>query len=269
MDALVYTAKKLSGSLIDAFEYYIAIFQHNKNFHLLFVGDKLGAMDWNGLYSIIKERYDLGDLDWEKNIKFLKKRNDLLFHKLNKALIIDWGTIPRIKGLLSANKTIVIPEFVTDEIYLSKRIYNAEYWGEMPFVYRDREYKMKFLFDRYKPLTKEEEGIFVSAPNHENVENDEYIKPYLTKNWFRKLVNHQDGFFEKFDTFIYYHSDRYLDPHPRLIHESWFFGKKVIYLNPYEVKDGSWYRYQDLIDNGLEDRYLNKNDEIVREFIDE
>jgi hypothetical protein len=40
-----------------------------------------------------------------------------------------------------------------------------------------------------------------------------------------------------------------------------------MYFNNYEIKDGSYYRYKDLLENGLEKRILSKDDEIVQLFI--
>ena len=76
-----------------------------------------------------------------------------------------------------------------------------------------------------------------------------------------------DNFFEYFNVYIYYHSGNYFDPHPRLPLECTFYNKHVRYFNETNIKDGSYYRFEDLSINGLSNRFLNKDDEIVRQFI--
>jgi hypothetical protein len=76
-----------------------------------------------------------------------------------------------------------------------------------------------------------------------------------------------NNLFEHFDAYIYYHANKWFDVHPRLFLECAFYNKDIHYFNKFNVKDGSYYRYHDLMKYGMEDRHLNEHDEIVKEFI--
>jgi hypothetical protein len=163
---------------------------------------------------------------------------------------------------------VVISEKKTDdpEFFFRKDLYNVTYYGEMPFHYRDEEYRMKFLLDRYKKLKTVDEAIFINSPHNEDLSFvDELSLP--DKPIIYKTRNHKDNLFEKFDTYVYYHANKWFDPHPRLFIESAFYDKEILYFNPQNIMDGSFYRYKDLMERGIEGRTLTKDDEIVRQFI--
>jgi hypothetical protein len=136
----------------------------------------------------------------------------------------------------------------------------------MPFHHRDVDYRMKFLFDRYKPLQNIEPAIYINSPN-----NDDYLFIKKLNLPDKKLLYkdriHVDNLFEKFDEYVYYHANKWFDPHPRMILESAFYGKKIHYYNPHKIKDGSLYRWKDYKENGLKNRNLTREDEIVRQLI--
>jgi hypothetical protein len=67
--------------------------------------------------------------------------------------------------------------------------------------------------------------------------------------------------------YVYYHANKWFDPHPRLFLECTFYNKEIRYYNKYDIKDGSYYRYIDVMLRGIDDRTLSKDDEIVRQFI--
>lgn len=265
----------INGAIIDAFEYYIAILEHNPDFKLYMPGFTDRYLSF--LKPIFKERYYLDDLDWESNIVLLPLRGTVRY-KFDKVLILDYGSISRLKGILVSKEIIILSDLYTDteEFMFRKDLYNTTFYGEMPFVYKDHQYKMKMLFNRYKPLTSSIKGYYVSAPGELNgeplseFEKEEILKTICFRKdcpvYFKK-ENHMNNFFENFDVYIYYHRNKYFDPRPRLPVESVFYGKHVRYLNNHNVKDGSYYRFQDLKENGISDRILSKNDEIVRQFI--
>ncbi|HPZ24114.1 MAG TPA: hypothetical protein PLC25_04680 [Bacilli bacterium] len=80
------------------------------------------------------------------------------------------------------------------------------------------------------------------------------------------LYEHPKDFHSLFNTYIYYHVG-YFDPHPRLFHECIFYGKKIIYINKKNVKDGGYFRYYDAITNGLKNVWLDENDEIIKNML--
>jgi hypothetical protein len=137
----------------------------------------------------------------------------------------------------------------------------------MPFDDRDEKYKLKILFKRFPYLSKSDEGVYINSPKNNNfTQINDFIKK-LNKPVILKERKHLKNLFELFDTYIYYHADKWFDPHPRLMLECKFFNKIIYYINDHNIKDGSYYRYHDLITNGLKNRFLDETDEIVKEFL--
>jgi hypothetical protein len=139
----------------------------------------------------------------------------------------------------------------------------------MPFHYKDHDYRMKCLFDRYRKLGEVKKGTYVNSPRNSNFDFLHNLVgfniplPFIVKS----KTKHEENLFEKFTHYLYYHADKWFDPHPRLFLECKFYGKKIFYINPKQIKDGSWFRYKDIEENGLHERTLNKDDEIIRQLI--
>lgn len=265
----------INGAIIDAFEYYIAILEYNPDFKLFMPGFTKPYLEF--LKSIFQERYYLDDLKWEDNIVLLSSKGTMRY-KFDKVLILDYGSISRLKGILVSKEIIILSDLYTDteEFMFRKDLYNTTFYGEMPFVYKDYQYTMKMLFDRYKPLNKIQRGYYITAPTELNGPGLSEIEKERIKNevcfregapiYFKK-EEHMSNLFEYFDIYIYYHLNRYFDPRSRLPVESLFYGKQIKYINKHNVKDGSYYRFCDLKENGISNRILNKDDEVVRLFI--
>jgi hypothetical protein len=256
----------VTGALIDTFEYFLQIYELNKEFKLFLLN--CDEITYERFIHIIRDRYNLtGVEDFERNIVRIPLGHFLRF-KFKKVLALDFVTVNKTRGILQADEVIIICEsFSTNKEYVyNKNLYNATYYAEMPFEYKDKEYRMKFLFNRFKPLKEVKEGIYVNSPfniDYSFLKNlDLPKKPIIYKERL-----HLEKMFEQFDTYLYYHANKWFDPHPRLFHECFFYGKEIMYFNNYEIKDGSYYRYKDLLENGLEKRILSKDDEIVQLFI--
>lgn len=142
-NAIIYNKNNINGSLIDAFEYFIAIYEQRKDIYLLFLNSDQTYI--NKLIEVFEDRYNLSDIsDYKKNIIPLNSRTKLCYFKFDRVLLLDWGTIPYVQGILLSKKTIVISELYTErsEYFLNKDVYNSIYFAEMPFVYSDRNYRM-------------------------------------------------------------------------------------------------------------------------------
>jgi hypothetical protein len=259
----------ITGSLINAFEYFIAAYEHNKDIKLMCLKSTKSAIEL--MISVMKNRYDLSGLDgFEKNIMPVSWK-DLIRTEFDNLLVLDFVTISKTRGFIRAKNLIVISEKHTEdpEYFYRKDLYNVTYYGEMPFHYKDIDYRMKMLFNRYKPLKKVKEGIYINSPQTNNA-TFKYDTKFLKelnlpkKPVILKSCDHLDNLFEQFDTYVYYHSNRWFDPHPRLFVECAFYNKDIYYINNYGIKDGSYYRYKDVKENGVKDRTLNRDDEIIR-----
>jgi len=277
MNAVIYyaygsTEMSITGSLINAFEYFIAMYEHNKDVVLMCFKTTENAIKL--MISVMKDRYDLSDLEgFEKNI-IAVKWNYLIRNEFDNLLVVDFVTINKTRGFIRAKNLVVISEKHTDdpEFFYRKDLYNVTYYGEMPFHYKDIPYRMKMLFNRYKPLNKVEEAIYINSPQTNNATFD-YNTAFLKdlnlpdKPIILKSSKHLGNMFEQFDTYVYYHANKWFDPHPRLFVECTHYNKDIYYVNNHGIKDGSYYRYKDIKENGIKNRTLTKDDEIVRQFI--
>lgn len=258
----------LNGSLMNAFEYYIAIRQFNKSFKLVLVNFSQKYIE--ALYRTWQQRYVLLPEDWKKDIVSLT-RSEAPFQKYDRVFILDYGTTRDLKGLILAKEITILSEGFTyhPDYYWDESKYNVKYFAEMPFE-RGEKYRMKILFPHFKKIDSSEEGFFVSAPDYVWFNETEFlkeIKEIKNKKYFLKLKENIDNLFSKFDTLIYYKSRKKWDCHPRLMLESSFYNKKIIYYNKHNIKDGSYYRYKDLNENGLKDRIHTKEDKIIQRLI--
>ena len=262
----IYKPLQITGSTINAIEYFLAIFEHNPDVKLVLVNGAEVVRDM--FINLAESRYDLDDLDYKDSIICLSKIK-LVSQRFDKVLVLDFETIKETRDLLHANQLIVIQEKHTDKKEYTFDELNSKdiiLYGEMPFQVKDIQYRMKMLFHRFKMLTKVESGIYVNSPHNKDYsflkKLDLPNKPIIYKS-----RNHLDNMFEHFDTYLYYHADKWFDPHPRLFHECCFYNKKVIYQQSKKILDGSYHRYIDMILNGIQGRILNKNDEVVRRFL--
>jgi hypothetical protein len=256
----------LNGSIINAYEYFLCAFEYNPDIKLIFVdGDRYSIDHFTRM---VKDRYTLEGVENFENNVIIFPRRELMWKRFGRLLTLDYGSVHKLKGLISTRDLIVITEVKPDDedMIFSKELYPVTYYGEMPFHYWDVEYRMKFLFDRYKPLKHVNEAIYINSPSNKDLTFLEEIdlpdKPILVKE-----RQHKNNLFESFDTYVYYHANKWFDPHPRMFLECAFYEKDIYYFNKYNIKDGSYYRYEDLKKNGLKNRTLTKDDEIIRKLI--
>lgn len=278
---------KVMGSVIDAIEYFLVSYLYNSNSYLIIVhvtNEPHCNTYKDKLVSLINNRYDYPiSSDIYSNNILVMNQIQLVRTKLKTAVLLDWGTIPRIRGLVNSDNTIIISELSDDVFMLDKNKYNnLSYYGEMPFVYKDYQYNMKFAFDFYRKIPDDVEipnNVYINAPDsnaaNSDITKNKEIMDYLNnhselkdKSILMKSTKHLNNMFHHFNSYLYYNTGEYFDPHPRLFHECYFYGKKLYYENPKEIKDGSYYRWNDLQVNGLKNRVLDKNDEIIQVLMD-
>lgn len=246
---------KLNGTLFDVFEYYICMLENNVPVFLIIIGDK----KFHKFFEIFEEKYNIDDIKWKDSIIYLDSKAQLLKYKFNKVLMFDYTTIAYCHDVLDYKNLYII----TNKINY-KRIENATYFTELwNVIYYDVKYKCKFLFDRYKEIKNSDNMLFV------NVLGNIDIKKYTNKDYITKKDTHYKNFFSSFNEYLYITDGSIFDCHPRLFHECYFYNKKIEYINTSNNKDGAYYRYIDLMKNGLDDRHLNSSDEIIKLFLEE
>jgi len=110
----IYQPSLLTGSLINAFEYFLQCFEKNKNIKLVFIDAEKN--DCKEFIRIIKNRYILDKKvkDFEKNIISLMwpELNNVSF---GTSLVLDFGTMYKVKDKLNSEKILIISEKYTDD----------------------------------------------------------------------------------------------------------------------------------------------------------
>lgn len=258
---------RLTGSTINAIEYFLAAYEYNKEVKLILINGNRSFID--KINRIINERYLLDDIENYMNNIICLRKSELPKQEFDTVLVLDYMTLGETRGVINPKKILVISEKYTDTIFYDKSLYNVEYFGEMPFHYKDYEYRMKCLFIRYKPLKDVKKGTYVNSPRNNNFDFLYTLDlPYLPEPFIIKSKTEPErNLFEQFTNYLYFHANKWFDPHPRLFLECRFYGKCITYINPMNLKDGSWYRWEDLNMNGLYNRTLDNTDEIIRRLI--
>lgn len=256
----------VNGAVINSFEYFLCAYEYNKNVFLYFVNTSVETREL--FIEMIMERYRLNEIENFADNILICDRNDLLHMRFKTVLVHDYSTIKMTKGLINAEEILVISDNHTtnfDYMY-SKKTNNVIYFGEMPFQYKDVRYKMRMLFSRYKPIGMSDKVTYIHSPKNPDRSFVDKLDLPDQPIIFRE-PGHMKDFFTKFDTFVYYHAHTWFDLTPRLMHECFFYNKRIIYINEFCLKDGSWHRYNDLKRNGICNRYLNPIDPVIGKLI--
>ena len=264
-NAILYLTDRLfvNGILIDTFEYYIFLRSLGVDVDLLIIDATEEIKD--KILKVIDEKYNVSEIEYKKNVKCINK-NTLIRMEFDKVLLFDAKMCNKVKGLINANEIIVISNILYNQKHLIMKNNNVVYYGEMPFSYKHIHYNMKMNTSIFKKYEHCDNCLYINSPR-----NDDYTfisKLNINKRYIiKKKSEHMNNMFEMFDEYLYYHANKWFDPKPRLFMECCYYNKKIKYINNFGLKDGSWYRYYDMLDNGISNRKLTKNDEIIQRFL--
>jgi len=275
---------KMMGSLVDAIDYFITIYEYNKNIKFILLNS---STEYKlELERFILNRYNISKqyiLDMFNSIVVLSY-SEFRMSRISKLLILDYST---------ANVISKYCPVLCDDIHIivengSEGLFtDAKYYNEIPEIFKVQNvgtyipYVMKMRLDILKPCNQDSKVVYVNHRSNPSwiIRTQEYLDEHkiVTKkmndmfddNWFFKQDTPIDNLFDAFGTFVYYKSCEWFDTHPRLFVECSYFNKDIIYINPDNIKDGSYYRYKDLVENGIEHRHLTKDDEIIKAFIND
>jgi len=271
------------GSLYDSIEYFLKIYETNKDIKLLFhLIPNTGFVDRGSTYKrfvssfdfilkqvrdIIEGKYYISDFLFFDNIHIVDIKHLFMNNRLNKILTIDLTSPQLFKSFIARSREVyIIPEWTKREYFYQSKRNNVTYYTEMPFCYCDVPYRMKFDFDRYKPIDKYENKLYVNYPKL-NPFDELKIKNEIDKFDKDVLVKEDQFFYDlhlHFNEYVYFQSVKWFDPHPKLFHECKFYNKPYHYFNFNNVKDGSYYRYKWSLTDKLSDLQLTKDDIIVK-----
>ena len=274
MNAIIFRCYHINGALIDVIEYYLQTQKLNKDTKLiLIIKSHLTLED---VFKIIKDRYDI-DFNYKDNIIILETEYKLIYLTFDNILIMDYGTTSVLPYTLASHYHIIYDH---DKNYI-KRFYdyidrpNYTVYNEMPYGIGNIDYKLKFPFELYKKVNKNKSNCYINCSGKSATEltraltlTDKNIivsgdKKIKSTDRITVLMKHPKKFFELWDTYMYIHDGKYFEPRCRLLMESYYYNKNIIYDNQYKIKDGSWYRYNELQEIGLEDRFFKPDDPIM------
>lgn len=283
---------KINGAVIDALEYFLFLYTIDSSTKFIVFNrhSKTNAPPLSSIFKMINDRYILPDDSWKNNIILYNKSYSFIKEKYNVALILDRSTL-NYASLINCKKMIIFHDYCDDRKIHSlydklSTIDHMKIYHEMPFA-TTLEYstqtnlKMAFSLFKYK--------ITLSLPHYytnccsKGVDQIQRILDYIPEdsklmvtgndiniNNSRLIVypSHPNNFFNLFSYYIYFHDKKYFDPRPRLFHECTFYNKCIIYNNETNIKDGSWYRYNDAKNTkSIKERTLTIDDTLIKEMI--
>ncbi len=285
---------RLNGAVIDAIEYFLYMKSIGIDIKLCVFNrfNKIYSPSIEEIHNLIEDRYDL-NFDYKDDIIFYSRTWDFIKVKYNTVLIMDRAT-SEVFSLLNAKKVIFFHDYSvkkdTDKLYKKMSTFDhVKIYHEMSFAITSeysQQTNLKMAFSLYKEVKESDKCYFM---NMLSKGNEDIIKNFVKetkdnviitttdkslKNIRSSSVNiydkHPKDFFSLFNTYVYVHDGLYFDPRPRMFHECAFYGKNIKYINEHNIKDGSWYRYNEILNasDAIEKRTLTSDDTIIREFYD-
>lgn len=261
--AVIYTFKshnKYNGTLFYCFEYFTKARELDPE--TIFYIHNISKEELEKIKTIFRDRYEI-DESLLESIRFGNSIQDLYDLESMSNLILDIHTFDSVFYFLKGD--IYCYSNYPHEMKRSE-FKKIVYFGHYAYQNFDHEVKLKLNFSIFKKLTKSDPNrIFVSSRN-ENYKDFSLPEELAHLKPINKDKNlHHKNLFELFDTVYYYHSG--IDTNNRLIPEAFFYNKKLhVQFNNLE-KDSIFYRYEDILKNGLQSYTLDDNDLMLRMFL--
>jgi len=297
MNAILFRLFKINGSFFDVLDYYLFARSVGKDVKLVMMLTQ-NFMGPEQVYEQIEGRYKTDQIpEWKENIVWLKGHWKIPSMKFNNVVVMDYFTT-NILQYTKAKYHIVYEHtekkiedaafhivYDHDEYYIDrykeyKERKDCILYNEMPFGIGDIHYKLKIPIDLYKiPIVKEcEKRCYINCSGKGIDEIERALEltdmdilltgtDYITTDSRIKIVREAPkDFFNMWTTYMYIHDGKYFEPRCRLLLESLMMNKKIIYDNKYDVRDGSWYRWQEIKRRKKlpKDRILTKDDPIIQ-----
>jgi len=272
-----YNLQIINGSVIDTFEYFYTAWEQDHNIKFILVGANTDSVKF--VQDFICKRYNI-DKNVLNNIISLKVR-DFIVNKFTSIYCSDSNTMNMFNNNLPLQSEYkhIITEF-NDDKFIFKNRKGVVYYSEMSDnrVQGDEYYYTKMRFDIIKKPRFHKPVLYVNAPKYgsnkfnDNIKFLKHIQSTLELHNLNKYISKGPGntpnIFEEFSKYLYIKTRNWDDPRPRMFHECYYFDVQIDYYNIYN-KDGSYYRYHELMQNGLENRFLTKDDTIVQRILND
>lgn len=261
--AIIYSIKphrKINGTLFYCFEYFLFISQFEPEIDLVLhnCSDKC----LQELLVIFNERYVFNQ-ELIKRILLLEKLSNLHRLSYSKVLFLDVHSL-ELLGMMTRADIFCFSNISNNKIRYREKV--IRYYGSYEYQSYDFFELLKFNFPSYRKISKSEDGVLVVKHNmdYRTVELPEKFKG-RTILYKDPLVPIQ-SMFEQFSTLLYFQTND-LDTNNRLVPECFFYEKEVL-IQKNGKPDSVLFRYEDIIQNGLEKYHLSKNDKIISDFLE-
>jgi hypothetical protein len=272
----------LNGNIFYHFEYFIFLLQRGVDVRLVFTPN----YDINKILPVMEDRYNLDGIDYKSRIY-----NDGIIKSPN--LITNTKVLLDLKGNIKSDNLHLVNTwasyFFKNEIneYKRKIDKNIIQYNECPEIDVEN-YIRPIYFDLLRKPIKVDKATFLHLSGVRQISLRQFIKyvypkvgkekivvsyPESQKEEFNFLclsniesyIGHVPNLFEKFDTYFYILL-KGRDYSPRMLVESAYMGKKIIYINKMD-NESSKRRYRDCINGNFKKYEMNENDKLLRNFL--
>lgn len=239
----------VNGTLSDSFEYFYKLWELNKDTKLIFTGFK-------------------------PDLNFFKQKYIIDENCFNNFLYIDYNQLKNlqkthIKKLLSFAHYLYNYKIDLDcEVHLIlndfNKLNNAYCYGEYDSIMGLSNYTYKIYFDIHR-IYKHENNTYIKCLKDTLFSLK--IKQKYHNIILQKQVYNRGDIFKLIDNFVYIKTPSSFDKHPRMFAEAYYQNINIDYYNENNSKDGSYYRYQDILDNSIYKRTLDDKDIIIERML--
>lgn len=300
-----------SGSFYDSFEYFCMLRKKFNTCLILVLSESKGEIwkTIKDRYDVDLDELEKDIKIVPKNVHFanehpkvVKIRTKVLFSPSMSAI----AQMYRYSVLIPHHHVVVSQEVPYDNPDVVKAFTGRSYVYNITMLrddrvfpvfprYMNRTYRQTINFDIFKTLSYpvDDRCLINVCTDHKCYPVEELVQMmdrhfpkrwliYTKRKWYDKYKELEsdnvsvelaplDNFMNRFDKMLYLPSLRALDPSPRLLAECFYFGKKVIYYNFGDVKDGGYWRWKDCLED-FDKLKMTENDEIfgiIGEYLDE
>lgn len=272
----------LNGNIFYHFEYFIFLLERGIDVRLVFTP----GYDITEILSVMEDRYNLDGIDYKSRIY-----TDGITDAPN--LITNTKVLLDLNGEIKAEKIHLVNTwasyFFRDSIdeYKKRNSKNIIEYNECPEV-DIVNYIRPIYFKLLKKPKKVEEAIYLHLSGVRHISLREFIKyafpiigkqkvivsypesqekefDFLCLSNIESYIGHVPNLFEKFDTYFYILL-RGRDYSPRMLIESAYMGKRIIYINKMD-NESSKRRYRDCLNYNFDKYNMTENDKLLRNFL--
>jgi len=246
---------KLNGTLFYCYEYYRQLRKVYPQAKFLIVG-----IDEANLGLVEKVFHEKYENFYPMDLRPVRTVIDLWKIKLDRTLILDIDTFYQCKEFCTNDVHVFSND--THEMYRYPDYRTVTYYGIYPYQRFDVECMLKLNFDIMRK-SESKPGVFVSCLDMTHLKNNinRYEKEFERPIILKKSHEGSGSIFDDIDQVHYVHVQR--DTNNRIIPEAFFHNKELTIEEVYNEDDSIMRRYNDIVDNGLDNYTLTLQDKMI------